>query len=354
MGRKFSNRIAAGALLLTSLAWAPPAGAAAHPKPLFAADSTIRLTIRGPIALFARGGGAGQPRPGTMTVHGSVPETLAVRLSRRGITRLKRDVCQFPPLRVELDPPPATSLFSGQKRLKLVTHCRAAASFQQHLLLEYAAYRLYNALTPASFMVRLASIDYVDDGGRPVTSRLGFFIEEHEDVAERNGMVRPDVGQAVALSRLGPAEAARMALFEYMIGNLDWSMRAGPPGERCCHNSRLIAGSREPGAALVPLPYDFDFSGLVDAPYATPPDSIPVKTVRRRYYNGYCAHNSQALAAAAEFRAKRPALEAALAGVPQLEPRSRQQALAYLASFFTDIATDESVAARVLKTCASR
>ena len=72
------------------------------------------------------------------------------------------------------------------------------------------------------------------------------------------------------LSRAG----ARYALFQHMIGNHDWSMRAGPVGKECCHNAELIGPPRP--ATLIPIPYDFDFSGLVDAPYATPPEGIPI------------------------------------------------------------------------------
>jgi hypothetical protein len=154
------------------------------------------------------------------------------------------------------------------------------------------------------------------------------------------------VGDRIQASQLEPRQAARVALFEYMIGNLDWSMRAGPQGEGCCHNGRLI------GKGLyLPLPYDFDYSGLVDAPYAVPPDGIPVNSVKTRYYQGFCRFNAEAVAAAAEFRAKRPAIEAIFAQVP-LTQRPRAKALAYLSDFFAQIATDATLKAKILKNCA--
>ncbi len=122
---------------------------------------------------------------------GAAPETLPVTLSARGITRRKDDICSFPPLRVEFTQKPGpSSLFKGQKHLKLVTHCQRPADFQQYLLLEYSAYRLYHALTPESFNVRLAKIDYARADGRALTTRLGFFIEDVDDVAKRNGQER--------------------------------------------------------------------------------------------------------------------------------------------------------------------
>ena len=323
------------------------AAAEAPPKPLFASDSILRVTITGPITKIAQSAQQSrQPRAGSLRVPAAA-ETLPIQLSPRGITRLKRDVCQFPPLRVRftgaLGP---ASAFAGQRQLKLVTHCRSSASFQQYLLLEYAAYRMYNHLTPASFRARLATIDYVNDDQRPVTSRLGFFIEEIEDTAARNGGRRAAAGDRIATSQLSPADAARVALFEYMIGNQDWSVRAGPPDEGCCHNSRLIAPAT--GGPLLPVPYDFDFSGLVNAPYAVPPGGEG--SVRERRYQGFCAHNAQAFAVAAEFRAQRGPLLAVLGQVP-LDESVRRRAAAYLEGFFADIADDRRVAAKLLRTC---
>ena len=84
---------------------------------------------------------------------------LPITLTARGITRLRDDICSFPPLRVEFNsPPPPGSLFERQGRLKLVTHCRTAADHQQKILLEYAAYRIFNLLTPVSFRARLAQV----------------------------------------------------------------------------------------------------------------------------------------------------------------------------------------------------
>ena len=326
-----------------------PAVAAAQsgPTALFASDEPIRLTISGAIEQLSKRGG----QAGTLAVAGA-GDPLAVRLDPRGITRRQRDVCQFPPIRVTFDqPPPAESPFAGQRRLKLVTHCRSAEGFQNFVLLEYAAYRIYNALTPLSFRARLAQVDYRDGAGRPIVSRYGFFIEDIDDVARRNAMQVARLGDRFPVTRLAPTDAARFAIFQYMIGNLDWAMQAGPAGENCCHNSRPIAPQGAASDKLIPVPYDFDFSGLVSAPYATPPSSVPVSNVRQRHYRGLCRHNAESRALFADFRAKAPAIRQAIASVPGLEQGARQRATAYLDGFFRDIATDRSAELNVLKTC---
>ena len=333
---------------LFGVALAAGARAAEPAKPLFASDAPLQLTIRGPIGDLARSAErAPATLPGSLQ-HGA--ETLAIMLTPRGITRRRKETCHFPPLRVEFSQPPAAaSVFAGQRRLKLVTHCRPSDNFQQYVLLEYAAYRLYNLLSPASFRARLATIDYVEADGKPLTRRVGFFIEDTDDAARRNGMREAQVGQRIPVSRLSQPDAARFAVFEYMIGNLDWAMQAGPPGDNCCHNSRLIGA---PGSqVLIPMPYDFDFSGLVDAPYATPPETVKVSSVRQRRYRGFCRDNGHALAAAAQLRARRGEIIGVLGQIPGLNGGSQRKAAAYLDRFFADIASDASVQDKLLKTC---
>ena len=324
------------------------ASAQGGPKPLFGSEAPIRFSIRGPVNSIARKA-AKSVEPEAATLGLTAPaETHPIRLSARGLSRRTGGICDFPPLRVEFtQPPAATSLFAGQRRLKLVTHCKSSGGHQQHVLMEYSAYLLLNQLTPISHRVRLATVDYADANGKPIISRYGFFIEDLDDVARRNGLSEARLGDRINAAQLDPSHAARTALFMYMIGNLDWSMRAGPQGEGCCHNSRLLSG----GPALIPVAYDFDYSGLVDAPYAIPPEQIRVRNVRQRHYMGYCRHNAQLLAVAAETRSRRPALEAVYSRVPGLSEGARRRALSYLGSFFNDIASDAAVRANLLKDC---
>ena len=335
-------------LVSLSMLVAAPA-AAAGPKPLFETNDPIHITIRGPIKTLVQTRST-TPVAGTLTT--PTGESLPIALSVRGITRRKSEICDFPPLRVEFTrPPPPTSLFAGQRRLKLSTHCNNSASYQQYALLEYAAYRMYNVVTPLSFRVRLANVDYVQDDGRPVISRVGFFIEDADDIAKRNGLRELHAPSLIPVATLSPVDSARYAIFEHMIANHDWSMRANVQGEDCCHNSKLVGrGGLGPGEAM-PIPYDFDFSGLVSAPYAGPPPDFGIATVRDRYFRGYCAHAAQFGPVAAQFRAARPQILAALASTPQLDEKNLRRASAFVDQFFAKIATDRDVAANLVKRC---
>jgi hypothetical protein len=334
-------------LALSLLAVASGAAAAEPGTPLFADDQLLRITIRGPISQVASSQDRSRVVQATLS-HGA--ESLPIRLSPRGITRLRKETCRFPPLRVDFSgAPPATSLFAGQRRLKLVTHCRPAEAHQQYLLLEYATYKLYNQMTPLSFRARLAQIDYVEDNGRPVTSRYGFFIEDLGDVARRNGMIEARVGARIPVTTLTATDAARFGVFQYLISNLDWAMQAGPVGDTCCHNSRLITAAGS--SSMSSVPYDFDYAGFVDAPYAVPPEAIKVSNVKVRRYRGFCRHNAEALAAARQIYGMKPQLLAALAATPGLDAKTVHKASAFLERGFADIATDEAVTTKLLRTC---
>lgn len=337
--------------LLGLLSAVPAAGRAPHP--LFADAEALRLTIRGPIGAIRRNAERStDAHDASLTLEGAAPETHPIRLSARGVSRRERAICTFPPLRVEFArEPPANSLFRGQRRLKLVTHCRPAESFEQYALLEYAAYRLANELSPVSLRVRIALIDYRDVGSdAPLATRIGFFIEDIDDAARRNGLREVDTF-TVRAEQLSARDAARFAVFQYLIGNLDWSMQGGPPGEYCCHNAKLLGAARSARSGLVPIPYDFDHSGLVNAPYATPPAQVPVNSVRTRRYRGFCLHNAEARTAAAEARAARAGLLSVLDRIPQLDDRVRTRASSYLADSLARIGTADAVESNLLSTC---
>lgn len=343
-------------LALAMMVAAAALAGAAPPKPptrLFSDDQPIHATLRGPItAIVATPANSRAARPAVLQLQAPVAETHAIQLSPRGLLRRTKVACQFPPLRIEFTAkPPAQSLFERQKRLKLVTHCRNLASHQQFVLLEYAAYRMLALVMPTGLRARLGSFDYVEQSGRPIASRAGFLLEDPDDAAARNGLVEVRTMGRLSPSQLDPAWSARAAMFEYMIGNLDWSMRAGPAGDTCCHNFRLFGGAASAVSGIIPVPYDFDVSGLVNPPYALPPDGMGLNSVRERRYRGYCVHNAQAYAAAAEFRAKQGQLVGILSAIPQLEEGRQRKAAAYLEDFFRDISTDEDVRKRLLKTC---
>lgn len=330
----------------------PPAQAAeedpAKITPLFADDGVLDLTLTGPIKDIARQAQRStEARPATLSAAG---ETHAIELSARGVSRRKKENCSFPPLRIAFTQKPGdASLFHKQKRVKLVTHCNGNSRAEQTLLREYAAYRLYNLVTPESFRVRLARITY-RDGGEEVATKPGFLIEDADDSARRVGMKEVDIGD-INSSRVNRDDAARFALFQYMIGNTDWAMVVGPDPTDCCHNAKLLGADKAATSDLTPLPYDFDSAGLVDAPYAFPNAQIGTRSVKIRVYRGFCSTNSLVPREAERLKALRSSFEAEIRAVPGLEAKTQDTMIKYLGGFYRDIEDAKSIDRKIVRKC---
>ena len=184
-----------------------------------------------------------------------------VKLSQRG--KFRRRICDFPPLKMTVSKKQLKKeeLRRKYNDYKLVTHCLDDKSAKVHIMKEYLAYRIYNLLSPSSFRVQLLQIDYHDTHGyQHIKKQFGILIEDEDQMAKRiNGKVRDTLNlQTNSFQRMN---VNVHALFQYMIGNSDWSIIQN-------RNCKLVELEEE--ASFVVVPYDFDFSGLVEASYAIP------------------------------------------------------------------------------------
>ncbi|MHA6332628.1 hypothetical protein ACXYL9_03000 [Qipengyuania sp. CAU 1752] len=353
MAIRFVFAFAALALSGPTQVWAAPddaadASAATETTPLFAEDGLLPIELIGPVRSIARAAPRStRPYAAKLVAAG---ESHAIMLSARGVSRRIRVNCDFPPMRIELAAKPAPqSLFARQSRMKLVTHCRDRDSFEAAVMREYIAYRLYSLVTPQALKARLVQVTY-RDGSDTVTTRRGFLIEDIDDAARRVGLREISTG-TIRPSALDTRAAARFAMFQYMIGNTDFAMLAGPNSGECCHNAKLLASDKNARSGLVPVPYDFDNSGIVNASYAMPSEKLPVRNVRQRLYRGFCHLNPLAREEAAKLVALRPDIMREIATSPALDDGSRRQMSNYLEAFF-DIASDpEKLEQRAISRC---
>ncbi len=341
------------ALSAMIFALAAPAGAQTR---LFSDNSEVAITLSGPLTTIQRASAhSTEPRPGTVTLAGASPQTFNVRIAARGFIRRTGDICSYTPLGINFagDNLHGT-LFHGQKKLKIVAPCRSGDAYQQLVVLEYLAYRLYNEMTPLSYRVRPVRITYhdTDNASRRDDVRWGFFIEDKDDVAHRNHRVALNAQSGeVSPAGLDPDAATRAALFEYMISNLDWDMLSGHAGDPCCHNHKLIGANAAARAGVVPVPYDFDYSGLVSAPYAIPPEGIHISSVRTRFYRGYCRFNDQLPIVIADVRARRAAFYGVIDNEPMLDDAHKRGAHSFLDGFFSVLDDPAHTASELTNHC---
>lgn len=314
---------------------------------LFSESAPIQITVSGPVStLIQRAPRSTDPFPATLTLNDGGAHDFPIQLNARGVTRRIAGICNFPPLRIDFGAGALNgTLFEGQGKLKLVDPCRQGGNYEQLVVLEFLAYKLYNVITPVSYRVRAVHVTFHDtDRRRADASNFGYLIEDIDDVAHRNQLHALDVAaDTFNASQLDGVAASRFALFEYMISNLDWDMVSGHAGEDCCHNSKLVAATPNATANVIPVPYDFDYSGLVGAPYSVPPAGLRVANTRTRYFRGYCRYNDQLAGVIEEFRQHKDALFAVIDGETELQPGRRQAAHGYLQAFFDTLDNPDAV-----------
>lgn len=270
--------------------------------------------------------------------HSDVEHLLKARL--RGNSRLR--VCQFLPLRLNFSEKSSTgTLFEDQDKIKLVTHCRNNQRGEQDLLEEYLAYRLFNLLSEVSYRVRLLQITYSDTGGKldaKAQNRYGFVIESARELATRINATAVNV-TGISRNSLDSEQAALVYIFQYLIGNTDWSIVAADSDEFCCHNGDLFAIDSD----LYLVPFDFDLSGLVNTRYAKPDPSLPINRVRRRLYRGYCTDPDALQKALQSVIDKQTEIMQLPQQIPGLLPKQSENASEYLRDFFERAADQQKL-----------
>jgi hypothetical protein len=326
---------------------------AADDNPLFADDSILRAVLTAPIsqayAQKYQEVRIYQPGLWSYTVDQGVNQRLQVSIRARG--NYRREMCKMPPLQLNfIKSEVKGTLFAGQNKLKLVSPCEPWKSHQEYVVLEYLAYRTLEILTDYSFKTRLVRLSYVDSDQKkaPWTS-IGFLIEDDDDMAARLGLEKLKLPQ-VEFYELDQAKTALAELFMLLIANGDYSVLKGPPGEKCCHNTEIFAAEGAE-SRVIPIPYDFDMSGLVHASYAAPPENLPIDSVRTRYYKGLCQPPEILAAAIAHVRSKHNEVINLFSNSSQLGKKTKDKTLKYVESFFEILNSGERIDSEIIGRC---
>lgn len=253
----------------------------------------------------------------------SVDVSIKMKIKVRGNFRKDRANCFFPPLLLNFPKhyDDSAGLFMNQNTLKLVTQCKT----DDYVVREYLVYKLYNLVTEKSFRARLVQVDYVDSSNKLKTeTHYGILLEDDDAMAQRNGaiIIKRKMVEPQATNH---EEYLKMTMFQYMIGNTDWSIAY-------LHNIKLIS----PDSTRVPyaIPYDFDYSGIVDAPYAIPQPELEISSVRERLYRGYCLPYTDFDETVKLFNKIKDDVYKTYTDCPLLSSRYIKQTTAYLDDFY--------------------
>ena len=320
---------------------------------LFQDDSVLKVVLTAPIAqaYAQRGQDVRIYLPGqwTYTTAEGATQRLDVSIRTRGLFR--RDYCQLPPLQLNFKKGQVKkTLFAGQNKVKVVSPCRDGAKSQQHVVLEYLGYRTFEILTDHSFGTRLIRLSYVDsDEKMPPWTDLAFVIEDDADMARRLGLTRLKV-VSNRFDQMDHAATALVELFQLLIANNDYSVLRASEGRECCHNSEILA-LKDNADVRIPVPYDFDLSGLVDTKYAAPPSYLPTRFVTTRYYRGLCQPREVLEDAIAHVQSKREEIIALFTNSRELEPKTKKKTLKFIEEYFDILDDSKKVSKEIVGRC---
>lgn len=324
-----ANKLSTSALILVT--------AHAAASPLFDDNSVIDVELVGPIASLIADKKSTVEQPFVLRANGT-EQQIQVRV--RGNSR--RRICKFPPLRFKFsDSESAQTVFAGQGRLKLVTHCRNRAVAQTDALEEYAAYRIFSQLTDVGYRVRLLRLTYTDTGAREGDEPLeyyGFLLESQAELARRVGGQAANVS-GVSLRSLDDDQAALVYVFQYLIGNTDWSLAQAAEDDTCCHNGDIL----NIGKKYFYVPYDFDLAGLVNAKYAYPNPELPIRKVTQRMYRGHCTERATLQKALGIVTSRKSGILSVMKELPGLTEDDVSADVRFLDGFFARAEDEEKL-----------
>lgn len=281
-------------------------------------------------------------QPGKITWYnadssGDLSENIKIRL--RG--NYRRENCGVASLMVEFRDSAGNSRLKNLKNLKLVAPCGRGFEFEQLVIKEFLVYKIYNELTNMSFRVRLLKLTLKDINKKSAPSaQFAFAIEPVDDVGKRNNCVEEDEKKFFT-EQTDREHTTLVAMFQYMIANTDWSIPV-------YHNIKLLIDKDSASKPPFVVPYDFDYCGLVNAPYAVPHESTGLVSVTERLYMGFPRSIEEIKAAAEIFKSKKEKIFALINSTTLLSGATKTSMINYLDEFYEILEHEQKMKAEFI------
>jgi len=256
-----------------------------------------------------------------------------ISIEVRGHSR--RATCYIPPLKL-IYKNNKEAAFYKLKSLKLVNTCAITKDDDQNLLKEFIIYKIYNQITDRSFRARLLKLSYIDSSGsRKTITQHAFLLEDVKELAKRNAC-DDWTGKKFGTEATDRRQMTMVAIFEYMIGNTDWAVPNG-------HNIRLIHSNIDTLSRPYAVPYDFDYSGLVNTTYAIPDDRLGIENVRQRLYRGFPRLMEELNEVLDVFKKQKTNIYAIINNFNLLTPTTKRDMIDYLDGFYATIGSQSEI-----------
>jgi len=298
--------------------------------PLFMTDDTLFMSINTDMkSLLKSRTGKAVNYDGLLTLKEDNSE-IKMKLRVRGNFRRSRANCHFPPIYLDFDKDDdEENDFLGQNEIKLVTPCKT----DEYVLREFMVYKIFNLLAENSFDVRLVRVTYIDSKGKRKTEEhLSFLLEDQKLMTERLGLKKSD-NRVFSQASISEMDMATVGVFEYLIGNTDWSVPFR-------HNIKIL---ETPDRRLITIPYDFDHGGLVNAPYARPDEKLPIASILNRLYVGAAYSKETYMAVFEKFQRIKPEIYALYSDNPSFSDKYKKFAIKFIDEFYETINDEKKI-----------
>jgi hypothetical protein len=311
---------------------------------LFENDDVFDIALRFDITYYRRKKPDTTYMPAVLTYYLGDKDSVNkdIKLKARGEIR-RTQICDFPPLYLNFSMKDTAGEFIGINKLKLVPYCKLG--FEDYILREYLIYKLYNVLTDNSLKVRLLRINFINTAkvSKPIR-QYGFAIEPVKLYEKRTHSIELK-SMNLTQRHVKTEMMDRFAIFNYMIGNTDWSVPS-------LHNALILSQpySTQPDLAMI-VPFDFDYSGLVNTSYAIPFPELPIQTVRERLYLAVCRSEDSFKNTLKEFSDKKEEFYRVINDFPYLKEKSKKDMINYLNTFYSLFDKRNSIVSQLLKDC---
>lgn len=305
---------------------------------LFEEEDLLEVSLRFDVSKFVKKAERDQSIDGIMTMHFSQTDSLEskVTLKYRGQSRFER--CRYPPTRITFKKPLYEVSDSGRiKKIKLVNQCQQGSIYGDYVIREYLVYKLYNVLTDTSFRARLISLNFIDsENKRKTITQYGILIEPEGLIEKRLNMLAVK-NKSLSQRHMYPSMIDKLAIFNYMVSNWDWSV----PGQ---HNVSVFMSSKpELAGQGIPIPFDFDLTGVVNADYAIPPPDLGIETNRDRMFTGICRTREVYQGELMAFLEKKEEFFSVVTDFPYLSKAEKRDIIVFLDQFFDQLEKPRSL-----------
>jgi len=269
-------------------------------------------------------------------------DSIAIKVRARG--NFRRNNCFYPPIRVKFKKKAAEGTpFEDNKDFKLVLPCQTGKTGNDLILKEYLCYKILEPITPYFFHTRLVDLELTDISGKSKTySVKSFLIEDDDLIADRfDGKV---VEQDIHPLTLSDTTSVIFDFYQYLIANTDWSAAQQ-------HNVKIIQTANK----KIPLTYDFDMTGLVNAPYATVHETLTISNVQERLYRGFCRSESLMQYVRSEYLRLEPEIMKVISDHQALYNEKDYKGIEkFVGEFFETLKSDKKFKDAVLLKCRTK